>query len=164
MTQHISDQTFAYIENRLSRQDRLRVELHLRECAACRDEVETIRNTSDALSDVNRVILRIPTPNRWSTIQNRLRSNIPQPIWSRPRFSTWQLSASMMLVVVLFAASSVALNTARAATPTVPVIQTPAPSLLAENLTAAVTRSTSVHTTAQTPTLTLIPLPATSRP
>lgn len=162
--QHISDQFLAYVENRLPHVERLRLERHLRECALCHDEVEAIRATRAELLKASRVIKQMPVSrlSGWGAIRQRLSSRVPQPGWSRARLSSWQVSVSMMLVMILFA-SSFALNNARAATPNVPVIQTPAPSLIADTPTAPATSSLSTQTS-HTPTLTLIPLPATTKP
>lgn len=162
--QHITDQSFAYVENRLPHVERLRVEKHLRECALCHDEVETIRATRAGLLTVSRAIKQMPAARTsgWDVIRQRLSSPVPQSGWSRARLSSWQVPVSMMLVVILFA-SIFALNNARAATPNVPVIQTPAPSLIADTPTVPATRSLSTQTS-HTPTLTLIPLPATTKP
>lgn len=161
---HITSQSLAYVENRLPHVERLRVERHLRECALCHDDVEHIRATRSELLNVSRVIKQMPVSrlSGWGAIRQRLSSHVPQSSWSRAHLSSWQVSVSMILVMMLFA-SSFALNNARAATPNVPVIQTPAPSLIADTPTVPATRSLSTHTS-HTPTLTLIPLPATARP
>ena len=131
---------------------RARVEAHLARCAECRAELEAVRRTVAALSEARRLLLRLPARVRWESVQRQLRG--PRPAFRRQLHYGWQAAASMAVVVAVFA-SNLALNGARAETPSVPSIQTPAAQVVtADTATAQATRSILSHNSTFTPTLT----------
>lgn len=136
----------------MTSQARARVEAHLATCAECCAELEAVRQTITALSGARRVLSRLPARARWESAQRQLRT--PRPAFRRQLRYGWQAAASMAVVIAVFA-SNLALNGARAETPSVPFIQTPAAqAVTADPATAQATRSLLSRDSTFTPTLT----------
>jgi anti-sigma factor RsiW len=152
MMEHITDQTLAYIEGQLTPEARTRVELHLSECAACRAEMETLRQTHAALTNVGHALARLPARHMaWVGVRQRINSRTALPAVRR----SWQAAASVA-VVAMALASNFTLNAVRAATPSVPAIQTPAAhvAIVDDTATVQATRATFSQDSTFMPTLT----------
>ena len=153
--EHISDHTLAYIENRLTPEILTRIEAHLRECATCRAEIESLRQTHAALTDAGRALSRLPMqPAAWAGVRYRLAPTLGRPGVLPAVRRSWQAAASVA-VVVMALASNLTLNAVRAATPSVPAIQTPAAhNVVLDTATIEATRNSIPADSTFTPTLT----------
>ena len=122
MMKHISERSLAYLEKRLTLEARAQVEAHLRECASCQAEVESLRQTHAVLTNAGHVLARLPARHvAWAGVRQRINSRTALPAVRR----SWQAAASVAVVAIALA-SNFTLNAVRAATPSVPAIQTPA--------------------------------------
>jgi anti-sigma factor RsiW len=155
MTKHISEQSLAYLEERLTLEARSQVEAHLRECASCRTEVDALRQTHLALADAGRALGRLPIRRTaWPEVRRRVYGNAGRRMFPAVRRS-WQAAASAA-VVAMALASNLTLNAVRAATPSVPAIQTPAAHVAIVDNTATIqaTNATRSQDSTFMPTLT----------
>lgn len=156
--EHISDQILAYLENRVSADDRRQVEAHLTDCEACRAEVAALAEWVSLLTEVSRAAQTLPvnTARRWLAIRHRWQSPLAAGVQNVSRRLSWQVATS--LAVVLALVSGLSLSTVQAATQSIPSIQTPGafPTLTSDTPTLAVTHALG---SSRTPTLTLTPIP-----
>jgi len=96
-----------YVEDDLSQEDKLSVELHVARCYACREELDELGR----LLEVCGAVLRHPSPNdRFEELKLRLESDQPQydPVVSRrelSRRSAWHKLAVAAVVIVVLAAA-----------------------------------------------------------
>ena len=152
---HISDQSLAYLEKRLTPEAQARLEAHLRECAACRAEVDALRQIRVALADAGQALERLPTRRTaWAEVRQRVYGNSGRKMFPAVRQS-WQAAASVV-VVAMALASNFTLNAVRAAAPSVPAIQTPAAhvAIVDDTATVQATRTTFSQDSTFMPTLT----------
>ncbi|MBI3240709.1 MAG: zf-HC2 domain-containing protein [Chloroflexi bacterium] len=150
--EHVSEELLlVYIENRLGPEARARVNSHLRECEVCRAEAAEARQTHAALKIAAQALSRLPLPPlAWAGVRDRLGRPGILPAVRR----SWQVAASTA-VVVMALVSNLTLNAARAATPSVPAIQTPAAhSIVLDTATVEATRDLPLTDSTFTPTLT----------
>lgn len=155
MTKHISEQSLAYLEERLTLEARAQVEAHLSECAACRAEVDALQQVHMTLADAGRALERLPIRRTaWAEVRQRVYGNAGRKMFPAVRRS-WQAAASVA-VVAMALASNFTLNAVRAATPSVPAIQTPAAhvAIIDDTATAQATRATFSQDSTFMPTLT----------
>ncbi|MEK7786147.1 MAG: zf-HC2 domain-containing protein [Chloroflexota bacterium] len=155
MMKHISERSLAYLEKRLTLEARAQVEAHLRECASCQAEVESLRQTHAVLTNAGHVLARLPARHMaWAGVRQRVYGNSGRKIFPAVRRS-WQVAASVA-VVAMALASNFTLNAVRAATPSVPAIQTPAAhiSIVDDTATMQATRATLSQDSTFMPTLT----------
>jgi anti-sigma factor ChrR (cupin superfamily) len=77
-----------YAIGALPRSEEVAIEAHIATCSACRQELDTLRPTIDALSSWPTDVLR-PSPTLWSRLASRIESETGRQAvaWtSRPRF------------------------------------------------------------------------------
>jgi anti-sigma factor RsiW len=126
MKQHFSDDGLAFLENRLTPEARARAEAHLRDCAECRAQLGETRRAITALNDAGRALGRVPMRSGWAAVRQRLSGPDVFPRRARaPMRVPWQASVTISMVALALV-SNLTLNPVRAATPNVPLIQTPA--------------------------------------
>ncbi len=159
MTDHITEYLLAYVENRLDASLLPRVEAHLRGCEACRLEAAATREMAAALAEAGRQAGRIPvnTAKGWAAVRQRWQAPIAVRVRNASHRLSWQVSFSLALVAMAFV-SGVSLTTVRAATPSLPSIETPGTRIIAgdDTPTLSATRASGLS---ETPTLTLTPIP-----
>lgn len=96
-----------YVEDDLSQEDKLSVELHVAQCYACREELDELGR----LLEVCGAALQHPSPSdRFKELKLRLESGEPQydPVLPRPgsrRSSAWHKLAVAAVVIVVLAAA-----------------------------------------------------------
>jgi hypothetical protein len=94
---------------------RWRIGRHVRECAACREEVRAQRTATDALRDH---IAQMPSSVNWDRLSEEMTANIRVglaagecvgdfPVKRRARFLRWNIATSMAMLALLFAAAFV---------------------------------------------------------
>ena len=160
MIKHVSNEALAYIEGRLAAEDTARVGSHLNDCPPCRAEVLALRETHAVLAEAGRAAACLPLPaavQGWEAVRQRWQLPIVARVRNASRRLSWQVSASMAVAVMAFV-SGISLNTARAATPGIPVIQTPAAHLVSSSDTPTLSATRPVFLS-QTPTQTSTPAP-----
>lgn len=158
---HVGEETLAYIEGWLPAADAARVESHLTECAPCRAEMQSLRETHAALAVVGREASRLPfaaAARGWEAVRRRWRPPVTDGLRRAAHRLSWQMAVSVAVAAMVFA-SGASLNTARASAPSVPAIQTPAAvgaAIGSDTPTMSATRSAALT---GTPTQTLTPAP-----
>ena len=161
MTLHPTDHFLNYLDGQLDAETRLAIETHLADCETCRAELASMQETVGALSTAAREVQRLPvhTLRSWAIVRSRLHT----PLVARVRYASGRFSlqaALSLAVVTMLFLSGVSLNLARAASPTVPFIQTPGTALhLVDSSDTPTLSVTHALNTEFTPTLTLTPIP-----
>jgi anti-sigma factor RsiW len=96
-----------YVDEDLSHDERLSVELHVAKCYSCREEVEELAR----LLELCGAVLRHPNPrDRFEQLKEQLVSEEPQyepvpPEWGRRRRKRWhKLAVAAAIIIVLAAA------------------------------------------------------------
>lgn len=120
-----------------------------------------MQETVGVLSSAAREVQRLPvhTLRSWASVRSRLNTPLAARVRSASGRLSLQAALSMAVVTMLFL-SGVSLNLARAASPTVPSIQTPGTALHLANSSDTPTLSvTHALNTELAPTLTLTPIP-----
>jgi anti-sigma factor RsiW len=158
MHEHVTDDLLAYVENRLDERRRAQLEVHLESCDVCRGRAAATREVGGALADAGRLARHMPvsTWKGWAAVRQRWQAPIATRVQEASRRLSWQVAVSLAVVAMAFL-SGVSLTAVQAATPNVPSIETPGTqvSLSSDTPTLSATRSS----LAQTPTLTLTPIP-----
>lgn len=134
MSDHISSQWLAYIEGRLLADERARVASHLASCAACRAEIESLRDLADVLSIAPRALNALASRRAldWSAVRAKLVGLPPGRDDRGVASSHWRAAFGLALVVVMVMIStSLFISPAQATAvtasgPALAVIQTPA--------------------------------------
>jgi hypothetical protein len=108
-----------YLDNQVTAGERARVERHLRDCAACRNELETLRQTVALLH----ALPRAPVPRAFtlSEVQVGIRRPAGQPTW----YGGLARGLAAVAAVVLVAIVAVGLLRRPAAQPAAPVAWAP---------------------------------------
>jgi anti-sigma factor RsiW len=94
---HMVDRLSDYAVGALRGREKVRVESHLAECAACRGELAALQRTGELLSSVS---LQQAPPETWEAVRERIgdlrRASAP----ARPRFA-WGLAMGLVAVLMV---------------------------------------------------------------
>ena len=94
---HIVDRLPDYSVGALRGREKVRVERHLDECAACRRELAALQRTGELL---NSVCLEHAPPETWEAVRDRIGDLGRAPAPARPRFA-WGLAMGLVAVLIV---------------------------------------------------------------
>jgi predicted anti-sigma-YlaC factor YlaD len=84
--------------------DCARIELHLKECAACRQEVEAMQEMSGLFASLRSPEPPVPAPGFYARVSNRIEQQQPQSAWAlflEPVFGKRLALASLLMLAML---------------------------------------------------------------
>lgn len=104
MHQSIQDGLEDFLTGKADSGDRVRIEAHLRECAACRREVEQMKEISDLFSSLRSPDPPIPTPGFYARVTGLIEKQQPESFWAaflEPVFGRRLAFASLLVLATL---------------------------------------------------------------
>src|SRR5205085_8872282 len=82
MHQTIQDGLEDFLAGAADKVERVRIESHLRECAECRQEVETMREMSNLFVSLRSPEPPVPAPGFYARVNDLIEKQQPQSFWS----------------------------------------------------------------------------------
>src|SRR5260370_36518146 len=104
MHQTIQDGLEDFLVGTAQREDRVRIEAHLRECAGCRLEVESMQEMSALFSSLRSPDPPLPSPGFYARVTNRIEKQQPESFWGavlEPVFGRRLALASLLVRATL---------------------------------------------------------------
>ena len=104
MHQIIQDGLEDFLAGTAWREDRVRIEAHLRECAQCRQEVETMREMSSLFLSLRSPDPPAPSPGFYARVTNQIEKQQPESFWAavlEPVFGRRLALASLLVLATL---------------------------------------------------------------
>ena len=104
MHQTIQDGLEDFLAGTSESNDRSRIETHLRECAACRLEVESMKEMSDLFASLRSPDPPAPAPGFYARVSNLIEKQQPDSFWAlffEPVFGRRLALASLLLLATL---------------------------------------------------------------
>ena len=104
MHREIQDDLEDFLAGTADPNGRSRVEMHLRECAECRQEVESMREMADLFSSLRSPDPPIPAPGFYARVNVLIEKQRPAPFWTGaldPFFGKRLALASLLMLATL---------------------------------------------------------------
>jgi predicted anti-sigma-YlaC factor YlaD len=104
MHQTIQDGLEDFLAGTTDREDRIRIETHLRQCAECRQEVESMREMSGMFASLRSPDPPIPSPGFYARVAHLIEKQQPESFWSaflEPVFGRRLALASLLVLATL---------------------------------------------------------------
>ena len=104
MHQPIQDGLEDFLAGNADSAGRLRIEAHLRECAACRQEVEQMKQMSDLFSSLRSPDPPVPAPGFYARVTGLIEKQQPESFWAaflEPVFGKRLAFASLLMLATL---------------------------------------------------------------
>src|SRR6266403_5490555 len=104
MHQTIQDGLEDFLAGTAEREDRVRIEAHLRECAGCRLEVESMQEMSALFSSLRSPDPPLPSPGFYARVASRIEKQQPESFWAvvlEPVFGRRLALASLLVLATL---------------------------------------------------------------
>jgi predicted anti-sigma-YlaC factor YlaD len=100
----IQDGLEDFLAGTTDRESRVRIELHLSECAECRQEVESMREMADLFSTLRSPDPPQPAPGFYARVNKLIEEQQPAPFWAaalEPFFGKRLALASLLVMATL---------------------------------------------------------------
>jgi predicted anti-sigma-YlaC factor YlaD len=104
MHQTIQDGLEDFLAGTADREGRARIEAHLRGCAACRQEVESMKEMSDLFASLRSPDPPLPSPGFYARVTQFIEKQQPTSFWAavlEPAFGKRLALASLLLLAML---------------------------------------------------------------
>jgi predicted anti-sigma-YlaC factor YlaD len=104
MHQTIQDGLEDFLAGTAGREDRVRIEAHLRECAGCRSEVESMQEMSALFSSLRSPDPPVPSPGFYARVARCIENEQPESFWAgflEPVFGRRLALASLLVLATL---------------------------------------------------------------
>ena len=104
MHQTIQDGLEDFLSGAAGREDRVRIEAHLKQCVECRHEVELMKEMSDMFSALRSPDPPTPSPGFYARVSNLIEKQQPESFWAaflEPVFGRRLALASLLVLATL---------------------------------------------------------------
>jgi len=104
MHQTIQDGLEDFLAGTAAKVERVRIESHLRECAECRQEIETMREMSELFVSLRSPDPPVPSPSFYASVNNLIEMQQPKSLWEvflEPVFGKRLALASLLVLATL---------------------------------------------------------------
>src|SRR5436190_6848387 len=104
MHQTVQDGLEDFLADMCSRDDRVRIEAHLRECAECREEVATMREMAQLFDTLRSPDPPVPSPGFYAAVSARIEKEQSESFWTaflEPVFGRRLALASLLVLAML---------------------------------------------------------------